>query len=205
MMNGDEKSDPAIVAMKPTNAAERSGAEPAEPAEPTAGTEGNAGEDATHRTPSRASASHGLERVRTTARERTKEKFTALLHHISVEALEEAFFEIRKEAAPGVDGMICKDYEKDLGRRLADLHARVHRGAYRAQPGRRVYIPKPDGSQRPLAIAALEDKIVQRATATVLNAILTRKTSSASATGFGPGGALTTRWTRSWWGSSAAG
>ncbi len=168
MMNGDEKSDPAIVAMKPTNAAERSGAEPAEP---RAGTEGNAGEDAARRTPSRASASHGLERVRTTAKERTKEKFTALLHHISVEALEEAFFETRKEAAPGVDGMIWEDYEKDLGRRLADLHARVHRGAYRAQPGRRVYIPKPDGSQRPLAIAALEDKIVQRATATVLNAI----------------------------------
>jgi group II intron reverse transcriptase/maturase len=109
--------------------------------------------------------------VRTTAREKKKEKFTALLHHITVDSLDQAFRELRKDAAPGIDGVRWEDYEKDLGRKLADLHSRVHRGAYRAQPSRRVLIPKPDGRQRPLAIAALEDKIVQRATATVLNAI----------------------------------
>jgi group II intron reverse transcriptase/maturase len=167
-MNGQEKSDPAIVALKPTNAAERSGVEPAEP---RAGTEENAEQGGTLRTPSREGASHGLDRVRKTARERKKEKFTALLHHIDVAALEEAFFDLKKHAAPGVDGLTWETYEADLGRRLEDLHWRVHRGAYRALPSRRVFIPKPDGRQRPLAVAALEDKIVQRATATVLNAI----------------------------------
>ena len=168
MMNGHEESDPNIVAVKPVNKAERS---VAELVERRAGTKGNAGQGGTLRTPSREGASHGLDRVRKTARERKKEKFTALLHHITVDSLDQAFRELRKDAAPGIDGVTWEDYEKDLGRKLADLHSRVHRGAYRAQPSRRVYIPKPDGRQRPLAIAALEDKIVQRATATVLNAI----------------------------------
>ena len=168
MMNGHEKSGPAIVAVKPTNNTERS---VAEPVEREAGAEGNAEQVDTPRTPSREGASHGLDRVRKTARERKKERFTALLHHITVAALEAAFRELRKDAAPGIDGVTWEDYEKDLGRKLADLHSRVHRGAYRAQPSRRVFIPKPDGRQRPLAIAALEDKIVQRATASVLNAI----------------------------------
>ena len=95
----------------------------------------------------------------------------ALLHHISIDLLDEAFFELRKDAAPGVDGLIWTDYEQHLERNLEDLHARIHRGAYRALPSRRTYIPKPDGRQRPLAIAALEDKIVQRATVAVLIAI----------------------------------
>jgi group II intron reverse transcriptase/maturase len=168
MMNGHEKSDPAIVAVKPTNEAGRPGEEPGEP---RAGTEGNAEQDGTLRTQSREGASHGLDRVRQAARANKKEKFTALLHHISIDALEEAFFDLKKKAAPGVDGLTWKTYEADLGRRLEDLHSRVHRGAYRALPSRRVFIPKPDGRQRPLAVAALEDKIVQRATATVLNAI----------------------------------
>jgi RNA-directed DNA polymerase len=168
MMNGGEKSGLAIVAMKPTNAPERSGAEPGEP---RAGTEGNAEQDGTLRTPSREGASHGLDRVRTTAREKKKEKFTALLHHITIDALEAAFCALQKHAAPGVDGLTWKTYETGLRRKLEDLHARVHRGAYRALPGRRVLIPKPDGRQRPLSVAALEDKIVQRAAATVLNAI----------------------------------
>ena len=167
-MNGQEKSDPAIVALKPTNVAERSGAEPVEP---RAGTEGNAEQGGTLRTPSREGASHGLDRVRKTARERKKEKFTALLHHIDVAALEEAFFELKKHAAPGVDGLTWETYEADLGRRLEDLH----RGFIGERIGRRPaggsIIPKPDGRQRPLAVAALEDKIVQRAMATVLNAI----------------------------------
>ncbi|MGY4289489.1 retron-type reverse transcriptase [Bradyrhizobium sp. LM2.7] len=100
-----------------------------------------------------------------------KERFTALLHHIDPDLLEAEFFALKKHAAPGPDGVTWRDYEQDLKANLEDLHARVHRGAYRPQPSRRVYIPKPDGRQRPLAIAALEDKIVQRATAVVLNAI----------------------------------
>ena len=168
MTNGPEKSGPAIVAVKPTN---KAGRPAAEPVEPRAGAEGNAEQGGTLRTPGRAGASHGLDRVRKAARERKKERFTALLHHISVEALEAAFFDLKKKASAGVDGLTWETYEADLGRRLEDLHARVHRGAYRALPSRRVYIPKPDGRQRPLAVAALEDKIVQRATATALNAI----------------------------------
>src|SRR5213083_1371857 len=178
MMNGPEKSDPAIVAMKPTNkagqpAAERSAAEPnaAEPVERRAGTKGNADQQSTHRTQSRASASQALERIRKVATERKKERFTTLFHHIDTDLLEEAFYELAQNAAPGVDRMTWKDYEADIERNLEDLHSRLHRGAYRALPSRRVYIPKPDGRQRPLAIAALEDKIVQRATAAVLNTI----------------------------------
>src|SRR6266571_1767797 len=178
MMNGPEKSDPAIVAMKPTNkagqpAAERSAAEPnaAEPVERRAGTKGNADQQSTHRTQSRASASQALERIRKVATERKKERFTTLFHHIDTDLLEEAFYELAQNAAPGVDRMTWKDYEADIERNLEDLHGRVHRGAYRALPSRRVYIPKPDGRQRPLAVAALEDKIVQRATVAVLNAI----------------------------------
>jgi RNA-directed DNA polymerase len=168
MMNERGKSDAAIVATKPANEAERS---VEEPVERRAVTEGNAGQPSTSRTPSQTSVTQGLERIRQTARERKKEKFTALLHHVSVEHLQEAFLELKANAAAGVDGLTWKDYEADLERKLEDLHGRVHRGAYRPQPSRRVYIPKPDGLQRPLAIASLEDKIVQRATAAVLNAI----------------------------------
>jgi RNA-directed DNA polymerase len=115
--------------------------------------------------------SQALDRVRKAARLRKKEKFTALLHHINVDLLREAFFALKRDAAPGVDGMTWRTYEADLDRNLTDLHSRVHRGAYRAQPSRRTYIPKADGRQRPLAVAALEDKIVQRATVAVLNCI----------------------------------
>ncbi len=112
-----------------------------------------------------------LDRIRQAARQRKKEKFTALFHHISPELLRMAFYAIRRDAAPGVDGMTWRTYEADLDQRIADLHDRVQRGAYRALPSRRTYIPKSDGRQRPLAVAALEDKIVQRATAAVLNQI----------------------------------
>jgi RNA-directed DNA polymerase len=115
--------------------------------------------------------SQALSRVRQAARQRRKEKFTALFHHLSIPMLRTAFFALKREAAPGVDGLRWQDYEADLDRRIEDLHSRVHRGAYRAQPSRRRYIPKADGRQRPLAVAALEDKIVQRATVAVLNAI----------------------------------
>jgi RNA-directed DNA polymerase len=178
MMHGHEKSDPGIVAMKPANKAEQLAAEPsaaeptaAEPVEPRAGTKGNVGQQSTCRTQSRESVTQALDSIRKVARGRKKEKFTALFHHISRELLEEAFFELKKDAAPGVDRLTWKDYEANRERNIADLHERVQRGAYRALPSRRVYIPKPDGRQRPLAVAALEDKIVQRAVAALLNAI----------------------------------
>jgi RNA-directed DNA polymerase len=98
-------------------------------------------------------------------------KFTALLHHLTVELLRESFYSLKRKAAPGVDGVTWQEYEDGLEDRLTDLHGRVHRGAYRATPSRRVYIEKADGRQRPLGIAALEDKIVQQAVVTVLNQI----------------------------------
>ena len=178
MMHGHEKSDPAIVAVKPANKAEQPAAEQsaaeltaAEPVEPRAGTKGNAGQQTMPWAQSQISMSHALERIRKVARERKKEKFISLFHHISVELLAEAFYELKADAAPGVDRLTWKDYEAKLERNLEDLHDRVHRGAYRALPSRRVYIPKPDGRQRPLAVAALEDKIVQRAVVALLNAI----------------------------------
>jgi len=167
-MHEREKSDPAVVAAKPANKPARA---EAEPAERRAGAEENADQDGTHRTPSRVSVSPGLDRVRQVARGLTKEKFTALLHHVDVDLLRNAYLALKRGAAPGVDGMTWRDYGQDLERKLEGLHDRIHRGAYRAQPSRRHYIPKPDGRERPLGIAALEDKIVQRAMAEVLNAI----------------------------------
>jgi group II intron reverse transcriptase/maturase len=168
MMHGREKSDPAIVAGKPTNKAERSAAEPVER---RAGAKGNANQQSTDRAQNRATVSQALERIRKVAKERKKGRFIALFHHINIDLLDEAFYELKENAAAGVDGLTWRGYEQELERNLEDLYARVHRGAYRALPSRRVYIPKPDGRQRPLAVAALEDKIVQRATAAVLNAI----------------------------------
>lgn len=167
-MNTHEKSDPAVVAGKLPNKAGQPGAEGVEP---RAGAEGNVRQPDTGPTQSGGAVPHGLERIRQVARTRKTERFTALFHHLSLDLFEAAFDELKQNAAPGVDGLTWRTYEADLERRLADLHARVHRGAYRALPSRRVYIPKPDGGQRPLAVAALEDKIVQRALATVLNAI----------------------------------
>ena len=109
--------------------------------------------------------------MRRVARERKQEQFTALLHHVTVRLLRESFDALKKNAAPGVDGVTWRDYETGLEDRIIDLHSRVHRGTYRAQPSRRVYIPKADGRQRPLGIAALEDKVVQQAVVTVLNEI----------------------------------
>jgi len=112
-----------------------------------------------------------LDRVRQAARQRKKERFTALLHHISLDLLRDAFLALKRHAAPGVDELRWQDYAVNLEGNLRDLHARVQRGAYRAMPVRRRFIPKPDGRQRPLGIAALEDKVVQRALVAVLNAI----------------------------------
>src|SRR6202048_4733828 len=168
MMHGREKSDSAIVAVKPTNKAVPTAAEPVEP---RAGAKGNARQQSTHRTQGRERVAQALGRVRQAARQRRKERFTALLHPISIDCLRMAFFALKRDAASGVDGLTWPTYEADLDRNLTDLHERVHRGAYRALPSRRTYIPKADGKQGPLAVAALEDKIVQRATAAVLNAI----------------------------------
>jgi RNA-directed DNA polymerase len=168
MMHELGKSDSAIGAVKPANKAERSAAELVEQ---RAGTEGNADQQSTRRVQDRESVSQALGRIRQAAKQRKKEVFTSLLHHISIDLLRLSFFAIKKDAASGVDGLTWQDYGADLERKLADLHDRVHRGAYRALPSRRQYIPKPDGRQRPIAIAALEDKIVQRATVAVLSAI----------------------------------
>jgi RNA-directed DNA polymerase len=122
-------------------------------------------------TQSGATVSQGLHGVREAARKDKGVRFTALLHHVNAGLLRDSFYHLKKEAAPGVDRVTWGAYEQGVEGRIADLHGRVHRGAYRAQPSRRVYIPKPDGRQRPLGIAALEDKIVQQAVATVLNQI----------------------------------
>ncbi len=131
--------------------------------EPRAGTKGNVDRQSTLRAQDRAGVSQALGRIRKAARQSKTEKFTTLLHHVDVRLLRESYLSLRRDASPGVDGITWEDYGLDLESRLMDLHERVHRGAYRAQPSRRVMIPKGDGKQRPLAIAALEDKIVQKA------------------------------------------
>jgi RNA-directed DNA polymerase len=168
MMHKPEESDSVVVATKPTNNAEKS---VAEPVEPRTETKGNADQQSTRRAQDRESVSQALGRVRQAARQRKKERFTSLLHHVDSAMLRTAFYAIRRDAAPGVDGMTWTAYERDLDRRVEDLRARVHAGTYRALPSRRSYIPKEDGSKRPLAVAAIEDKIVQRAVAALLSAI----------------------------------
>ena len=167
-MNGPEKSDPAVVAVRPLN---KTGRPAAEAVERRAGAKGNAGQQSTHRAQNRERVSQALDRVRQAARRGRKEQFTALLHHVNIDALRLAFDTLRRDAAAGADGVTWRDYAEGLESRLEDLHRRIHCGAYRPRPARRTYIPKVDGRQRPLAIAALEDKIVQSATANVLNAI----------------------------------
>jgi RNA-directed DNA polymerase len=168
MMHGRGKSDPVIGAVKPANKAAPTAAELVEQ---RPGTEGNASQQSTCRAQDRESVSQALERIRQVARQRKEERFTSLTTHISVDLLRKAFLELKKDAAPGVDGLTWRTFAEDLDLNLTDLHARVHRGAYRALPSRRQYIPKADGRERPIAIAALEDKVVQRATVAVLNAI----------------------------------
>jgi RNA-directed DNA polymerase len=168
MMHEPEKSDSVVVAMKSANKTEQS---VAEPVEPRTGTKGNANQQSTRRAQDRESVSQALERVRLAARRGEKGKFTSLLHHVDPEMLRTSFYALKRNAAPGVDGMTWDTYEQGLDRRIEDLHARVQSGAYRALPSRRSYIPKEDGTKRPLAVTALEDKIVQRAVAAVLSEI----------------------------------
>jgi RNA-directed DNA polymerase len=168
MMHGNEKSDSVVVAAKSPN---KAGQPAAEAMERRTEAKENANQRNTCRAQNRESVTQALERVRKAARQRKKERLTTLFHHITIDLLRLSFLALKRDAAPGADGVTWQDYEADLEQKLADLHARVHRGAYRAQPSRRRYIPKADGRQRPLAVAALEDKIVQRATAAVLNQI----------------------------------
>ena len=167
-MNAPEESDSGVLPMNHSNKIEQSMAE---------GEEGrplikeNIHQSSTRPTQSGARVSQGLAGVRKAAREHKEMKFTALLHHVTVNLLRDSFGSLKPKAASGVDGMTWQEYEAGLEGRLADLHSRVHRGAYRALLSRRVYIEKGDGRKRPLGIAALEDKIVQRAVVTILNNI----------------------------------
>jgi len=168
MMNGAQKSDPPILPMKPAN---KAGRPAAEAVEGSGGIERNAELQSTVRTQSRAAVSRAQARIREAGTRNRGEKLTALLHHVTVDCLRWAFFQLRKDAAPGIDGTTWEDYAEGLESKLEDLHRRIHTGAYRAQPSRRKYIPKPDGRQRPLGIAALEDKIVQQAVVAILTPI----------------------------------
>jgi RNA-directed DNA polymerase len=168
-MNEHGKSDSRVVPAKRAN---KAGEPVAEPVEERRLTKGNTGQQNASRTQGRDDgASSALDRVRRVAERGKEARFTALLHHVDVDRLRAAYWAIRPKAAPGVDGVRWGDYGRDLEANLRDLHERVHRGAYRAKPSRRVFIPKADGRQRPLGIAALEDKILQRAVVEVLNAV----------------------------------
>src|SRR5579859_4513635 len=144
---------------------------PAEAGEGRAQMKENTGQSRMLPTQSGKGMSQGLSGVRKAARERKQERFTSLLHHLSIGLLRDSFYTLRRQASPGIDGVRWAEYESGLEDRLTDLHTRVRRGNYRAQPSRRIYIPKADGRQRPLGIAALEDKIVQQAVVTILSQI----------------------------------
>src|ERR1035441_9438368 len=163
-----EKSD---CVVEPVNLPNKEGQPSAEAGEGRAQTRENIAQSHMHPTQSGKRMSQGLDGVRKAARERKQERFNALLHHLTVNLLRDSFLALKRQAAPGVDGVTWKEYETGLENRLADLHSRVHRGAYRAQASRRVYIAKADGRQPPLGIAAMEDKIVQQAVVTILNEI----------------------------------
>jgi len=170
MMNGHGKSDSSVVPQKSPNKAGHEAA--AEEVEGRELAKGNSRQQNAPRTQSRSGAHSALERVREEAAKDRKMRFTALLHHIyDVAALRAAYFSLKREAAAGVDGETWGHYGEQLEENLHGLAERVKRGAYRAKPVRRVYIPKADGRQRPLGVTALEDKILQRATVEVLNAI----------------------------------
>lgn len=169
-MNAHRKSDESIVPTNSTNKGEADS--PTELKEGSDPTKENTEQMTLRRTPSRTKRkSSGLHGVREAARKDSTLKFTALLHHVSEDCLVEAFYHLKRSAAAGVDGVTWHNYKQNLETHIADLHGRIHRGAYRALPSRRVWIPKPDGRQRPLGIAALEDKIVQQAVLWVLQSI----------------------------------
>jgi Retron-type reverse transcriptase len=167
-MHGGRESHSGTVPTKRSNEG-RGG--PKEIVEGRPLTKENAEEPNPNRTPSRENGPSGLDRVRQAAKGDAKMRFTALLHHVNVDLLRSSYYNLKKGAAAGVDGMTWQEYGGNLEERLADLHGRIHSGGYHAKPSRRVWIPKADGRQRPLGIAALEDKIAQAAVAKVLNQI----------------------------------
>jgi RNA-directed DNA polymerase len=168
-MHADEKSDEGIVPKKRPN---KRGLPPAEAVEGRTSPKGNGGRTAAARTLSRGAASNGLAAVRQAAQRSKQARFTALLHHITIELLKQSFQALERNAAPGIDGVTWYAYQEDnLEEKLKDLHGRIHRGSYRARPAKRTHIPKADGSLRPLDILCLEDKIVQQAVVYVLEAI----------------------------------
>jgi RNA-directed DNA polymerase len=167
-MHAAEESDRDVVPMNQPN---KGAPVPAEAGEGRPRPKENTGQPRTPPAQNGERVSQGLNGVRQAARERKQERFTTLLHHLHVDLLKASYYALKRKAAPGVDGMTWREYEDGLPDRLTDLHSRIHRGAYRAQPSRRVYIPKADGKQRPLGIASLEDKIVQQAVVAILNQI----------------------------------
>src|SRR6202163_1774650 len=167
-MHAGGESDGCVL---PTKCPNNSGQPLAEGMEGRQPTKENIGQATAPRTQSRIGELSDLLGVRKAARKDKRTRFTALLHHVTVNLLRESFYALKRGAAPGVDGVSWQEYETDLHEKLADLHGRIHRGTYRAQPSKRAHIPKADGRQRPLGIAALEDKIVQQAVVTVLNQI----------------------------------
>src|SRR6202041_3883241 len=162
------ESDGCVV---PTKCPNNGGQPPAEGMEGRQSTKENIGQATAPRTQSRISELSDLFGVRKAARKDKRTRFTALLHHVTIDLLRDSYYALKRDAAPGVDGVTWHEYETALDEKLEDLHSRIHRGTYRAQPSKRAYIPKADGRQRPLGIAALEDKIVQQAVVTVLNQI----------------------------------
>jgi len=162
------QSDSSIL---PTKSVNKEATASAESMEGRDGAKGNTSQQTTPRTQSRTGVPHALERVRQAARRDKKAKFTALLHHVTVDRLRQAYKELKRQAAPGVDGVTWAHYQENLEGNLRELYGRVHKGTYQGQPCRRAYIPKADGEQRALGIATLEDKVVQRAMAEVLSAI----------------------------------
>src|SRR5664280_2229231 len=163
-----EKSDCAVL---PVNRPNKGRQLPAEAGEGRAQMKENIDQPHMFPTQRGKGVSQGLDGVRKAARERKQERFTALLHHLNLKLLRDSFYALKRQASPGVDGVTWQEYETGFEDRLTDLHRRVHRGAYRAKPSRRVYIPNADGRQRPLGIAALEYKVVQQAVVTILNQI----------------------------------
>ena len=164
----DGESDGCVVPVKCPNNGGQPSAEGMEGRRPT---KENIEQATAPRTQRRTSELSDLNGVRKVAQERKRTQFTALLHHVTVGLLRDSYYALKRDAAPGVDGLTWKEYETELEPRLANLHSRVHTGTYRAQPSKRAYIPKADGRQRPLGIAALEDKIVQQALAAILNQV----------------------------------
>src|SRR3989442_6834755 len=168
LMHGGGESYSGVVPAKQPNKGGRPSAEVVEE-RPLA--KENADQSNQCRTQRRESGTNGLERVREVAKKNGEVRFTALLHHVTVDLLRDSYHSLKKKAAPGVDGVTCREYGEGLEARLSDLHGRIHQGAYRALPSRRTWIPKADGRQRPLGIAALEDKIVQHAVGRGFNQI----------------------------------